>query len=89
MKNLFQITKPKPFKKPIQQVKKTGYKRKPTPLEKHDPYAGICRIFPSYVKDNYEYFELLTAPAQKLKDWDGYIRRLKQKIICMKSEFLL
>jgi hypothetical protein len=74
--------------KPVEE-QKHNWVRKPTPIEKHDHYQDICRIFPSYVVKNYKYFELLTVPKYNIKDWEVYILRLKKKISCMKSEFLL
>jgi|TARA_B110000908_G_C10170798_1_gene410715 hypothetical protein len=72
-----------------EEKQKHNWKRKPTPIEKNEHYQDICRIFPSYVVKNFKYFELITAPKQKIKDWDGYLTRLKKKISCMKSDFLL
>lgn len=87
MKNLFDVNKPT-VRKPSQPKVTFSYnKNKPQPIESYDHYAGICRIMPSYFAKNHEYFELITPPKQKIKDKDGYIVRLKQKITCMKSDF--
>lgn len=50
---------------------------------------NMCRIMPHFVAANYEYFELLSKPLNKTKDIKRYVLRVKQKITCMKEEFLL
>ena len=78
MKSFKNIKPPsiKRFPKKIEKNPVNTWIRKPTPLEHHDAYEDISRIFPSYVADNYKFFELLTPPKIKIKDWEGYIVRL-------------
>jgi len=62
----------------------------PTPLPTDlNPYENISRILPIYAANNFKYFELLTVPKYPPKDIEDYIRRLKEKIACMKRELLL
>lgn len=88
-KTFLEIAKPRI--KPKKQVKpKYDFRIAPTPIPKnHDPYENISRIMPIYVADNYTYFELLTFPKQKIKDWESYLQRIRQKIACLKAENLL
>lgn len=86
MKNILDLKK----KRTRVEKPKYNFKKAPTPIPKaHNPYENISRIMPFYVADNYSYFEVLTPPKQKIKDWDSYILRIKQKISCLKAQFLL
>jgi hypothetical protein len=89
MKSFLKIQTPKMKKRPKPVTQQSKWVKPPTPVEVHNPYENICRIIPFYVVDNHEYFELLTPPLNKAKDWEAYVLRIKKKITCMKQEFLL
>ncbi len=91
MKKFSELKKPTKGRPPIRVEKpKYDFRKPPTPIPKDcNPYDNISRIFPSYVAQNYELFELLTIPKQKVTDWDGYIKRIKQKINSLKAKFLI
>ena len=83
MKNFNEFIKPK-VKKVVKP--KHDYRKPPTKIPKdYNPYEDICRIFPAYVAQNYIYFELITAP--KLKPKEGYVKKIKEKINCLKAKF--
>lgn len=91
MKNFSQIAKADTKKKPnITKKPKRKYKRAPQAIEQHNHYENISRIFPFFVAENFEIFELL-PPQRYLKPeyQEGYLLRIKQKISCMTDELLL
>lgn len=69
--------------------KKYCWKTPPQPIPHTDPYANVCRIFPAYVAENHEFFEMFTKSKIKVSDVPGYLLRIKQKIACLKADSLL
>lgn len=98
MKNLFEVNKPKirEVKKPIKLkskkymptdiIAKKRRKNKPTFIKvEQNTLDDKCRILPAYVAKNWSYWELLPAPRLRIKNIEGYVLRIIQKINCLKG----